>query len=76
MTWTAPEYSCADEPFSGPEPPVLEGSLDWYRTSLLSSCSGLSGEQLVMMPVSPSNLSLLGIAGTSARQSASGSAGA
>ena len=61
MTWTAPEYSRADEPFTGPERAMLDGMLDWYRVSLLSRCSGLTGEQLVTMAVPPSNLSLLGL---------------
>jgi uncharacterized damage-inducible protein DinB len=61
MTWIAPEYSCADEPFTGPQRPMLDGMLDWYRVSLLSRCSGLTGEQLARMSVPPSNLSLLGL---------------
>src|SRR5882724_9518065 len=33
MTWTAPEYPRTDEPFTGPERPMLDGFLDWYRAS-------------------------------------------
>jgi len=35
MTWTAPEYPRTDEPFTGPERPMLDGFLDWYRASFL-----------------------------------------
>ena len=46
VTWTAPEYPRTDEPFTGPERPMLDGFLDWYRASLLRRCTGLTGEQL------------------------------
>ncbi len=61
MTWTAPEYGRADEPFAGAERPMLDGFLDWHRAGLLMRCSGLTGEQLARRPVPPSDLSLLGI---------------
>lgn len=61
MTWIAPEYSRADEPFVAGERAMLEGFLDGYRASLLLRCSGLTGEQLAAMAVPPSNLSLLGL---------------
>jgi hypothetical protein len=59
--WQAPACTRPDEPFTGPERPMLDGFLDWYRVSLLMRCSGLTGDQLVLRPVPPSNLSLLGI---------------
>jgi hypothetical protein len=61
MTWTVPEYHLPDEPFTGPERPILDGFLDRHRASLLLRCSGLTAEQLVMRPVPPSSLCLLGI---------------
>jgi hypothetical protein len=61
MTWTAPAVDRPDEPFTGPERPMLDGFLDSYRSALLMRCSGLTGDQLVMRPVPPSSLSLLGI---------------
>lgn len=62
VTWTAPEYPRTDEPFTGPERPMLDGFLDWYRASFLRRCTGLTGEQLTERSVPPSGLSLLGIA--------------
>jgi hypothetical protein len=59
--WTAPEYARSDEPFTGPERPMLDAFLDRYRASLLMRCSGLTGGQLALRSVPPSNLSLLGI---------------
>jgi uncharacterized damage-inducible protein DinB len=61
VTWTAPDVERADEPFTGPERPMLDGFLDWYRGSLLSRCARLTGEQLAQRSVPPSKLSLLGI---------------
>ena len=40
---------------------MLEGVLDWHRSSLLHRCSGLTGEQLARRAVPPSRLSLLGL---------------
>jgi uncharacterized damage-inducible protein DinB len=40
---------------------MLEAYLQFQRTTLLNICGGLTGEQLAMRPVSPSNLSLLGL---------------
>jgi Protein of unknown function (DUF664) len=62
VTWTAPEYPRANEPFTGPERPMLNGFLDWYRGSFLRRCTGLTGEQLSWRSTPPSSLSLLGIA--------------
>jgi hypothetical protein len=61
VTWTAPEFARQDEPFAGPERPMLEGFLDRYRSSLLLRCSGLTAGQLAERSVPPSSLSLLGI---------------
>jgi hypothetical protein len=61
MTWTAPDVVRVDEPFVAPERPMLDGWLDWHRSTFLSKCSGLSGEQLAVRAVPPSSLSLLGL---------------
>jgi hypothetical protein len=61
VSWTAPDVIRIDEPFTGPERGVLDGFLDWHRATLLWKCAGLTGEQLVLASVPPSNLSLLGI---------------
>lgn len=46
---------------SGPEHDQLESWLDYYRTTLVKKCAGLSVEQLVERPVASSDLSLLGL---------------
>ncbi len=61
MAWTAPRITRTDEPFVGDERAMLDGFLDWHRTTLLHKCSGLSGEQLARQAVPPSRLSLLGL---------------
>ena len=61
MSWTAPDVTRIDEPFTGPERGILDGFLDWHRSTLLWKCAGLTGQQLAQAPVPPSNLSLLGI---------------
>jgi uncharacterized damage-inducible protein DinB len=61
VSWIAPDVARVDEPFTGPERGILEGFLDWYRGTLLWKCAGLTGEQLAVASVPPSNLSLLGI---------------
>jgi hypothetical protein len=61
VSWTAPEVNRIDEPFTGPERGVLEGFLDWHRSTLLWKCTGLTAEQLALQSVPPSDLSLLGI---------------
>jgi hypothetical protein len=61
MTWTAPEYARPDEPFTGPERPMLVGFLDRHRAGLLLRCSGLTAGQLAERAVPPSSLSLIGI---------------
>jgi hypothetical protein len=62
MSWIAPEipYEHA-EPLVGDERTMLEGWLEWQRTTLLRKCGGLTGEQLARRAVPPSDLSLLGL---------------
>ncbi|WP_344767497.1 DinB family protein [Aeromicrobium panaciterrae] len=50
-----------DGPLTGPDRPILETFLQWERVTLLNICAGLTAEQLVLQPVAPSNLSLLGL---------------
>lgn len=61
MEWTAPQAVRVDEPFVADERAMLEGFLDWHRSSLLLKCFGLTGEQLARQACPPSNLSLLGL---------------
>lgn len=61
MVWVAPVVNRIDEPFVAPERAMLEGFLDWQRTTLLHKCTGLTGEQLVQRAAPPSRLSLLGL---------------
>ena len=56
-----PDVTRIDEPFTGPERGILDGFLDWHRSTLLWKCAGLTGQQLALASVPPSNLSLLGI---------------
>jgi uncharacterized damage-inducible protein DinB len=59
--WTAPTPEPVDGPMIGDDRPMLEGYLQYQRTTLLNICAGLTGEQLATRPVPPSNLSLLGL---------------
>ena len=61
MTWTAPTPSPVDGPLTGDDRPILEGFLNWQRTTLLNICADLTGEQLASRPIPASNLSLLGL---------------
>jgi hypothetical protein len=62
MSWVAPEVARGRvEPVGGGERAMLEGWLEWQRTTLLCKCAGLTGEQLARRAVPPSNLSLLGL---------------
>jgi hypothetical protein len=61
MTWIAPDVVRAEEPFIADERTMLEGWLDFHRTTLLMKCAGLTGEQLAARAVPPSRLSLLGL---------------
>ena len=60
-TWTAPSPNRENEPFTGPERPMLQGWLDWHRQTLLTKCAGLTAEQLKTASTEPSNLTLLGL---------------
>ena len=61
MSWIAPYVSRVDEPFVADERAMLEGLLEWARTTFLHKCAGLTAEQLAQWAVPPSNLSLLGL---------------
>jgi len=61
MVWIAPDITRVDEPLTGDERATLDGMLDWNRDTLLHKCTGLTGEQLALQSVPPSNLSLLGL---------------
>lgn len=61
INWVAPGVVRVDEPFNDDERSTLEGFLEWGRYTLLDKCAGLSGEQLALRAVPPSNLSLLGL---------------
>jgi uncharacterized damage-inducible protein DinB len=61
MTWTAPTPSPVDGPTTGDDRPILEGYLNWQRSTLLNICAGLTGEQLARRAIPSSNLSLLGL---------------
>ena len=61
MTWTVPTPSPADGPMTGADRPILEGYLNYQRSTLLNICAGLTGEQLARRPIASSNLSLLGL---------------
>lgn len=61
MTWTAPPVTRIDEPFVAEERAMLEGFLDWHRSTLLHKCAGLTAAQLTDRLLPPSTLSLLGL---------------
>lgn len=61
MTWTAPEITRPGGSLVAPERELLEGYLNFYRTTLLYKCAGLTAEQLAERAAPPSNLSLLGL---------------
>jgi hypothetical protein len=61
MNWTAPPVNRVDEPFAAEERTMLEGFLDYQRSSLLLKCAGLSAEQLALRAGPPSTISLLGL---------------
>lgn len=50
-----------EPPDSGTERVLLNSFLDYYRSTLLVKCVGLSDEQLKRLAVPPSGLSLLGM---------------
>jgi uncharacterized damage-inducible protein DinB len=61
MTWTVPAPSPIDGPMTGDDRPILEGYLNYQRSTLLNICAGLTGDQLASRPIGSSNLSLLGL---------------
>ncbi|MGH3743842.1 MAG: DUF664 domain-containing protein, partial [Mycobacteriales bacterium] len=62
MTWLAPTPPGMPEgPEAGPIRPILQGYLDWQRSTLLNICAGLTPEQLAERANPPSTLSLLGL---------------
>jgi uncharacterized protein DUF664 len=61
MTWTAPEVERPEGSLVAPEQELLAGYLNFYRTTLLHKCAGLTADQLAARPLPPSNLSLLGL---------------
>ena len=61
MTWTAPTPNPVDGPLTGDDRPILEGFLNWQRTTLLNICAGLTADQLAARPIPSSALSLLGL---------------
>jgi uncharacterized damage-inducible protein DinB len=62
MTWIAPEPpDDGSYPDIGAVRPILQGYLDYNRLTLLRICAGLTAEQLVLQPLAPSTLSLLGL---------------
>ncbi|THA71540.1 DinB family protein [Streptomyces sp. A0958] len=61
MTWTAPEATRTPGSLVAGEREMLTGFLNWFRSTLLQKCAGLTGEQLAERTVPPSNLALLGL---------------
>ena len=61
MTWIAPEVVRPEGSLVAPEQELLAGYLNFYRTTLLHKCAGLTASQLAERPSPPSNLSLLGL---------------
>ncbi|HET6740759.1 MAG TPA: DinB family protein [Kribbella sp.] len=61
MTWSAPAVERPDGSLTAPERDLLQGYLDFYRSTLLVKCAGLTPDQLAERPSAPSNLSLLGL---------------
>jgi hypothetical protein len=61
MTWTAPAVERPTGSLVAPERELLAGYLDFYRTTLLHKCAGLTAEQLAVRSAPPSTLSLLGL---------------
>ena len=55
------EVPRADPPLVAGERESLDGWLDYHRSTLLTKCQGLTGEQLARRAVPPSTLSLLGL---------------
>jgi Protein of unknown function (DUF664) len=61
MNWVAPEATRGRRPLLEDERTTLDSFLEFGRATLLTKCAGLTGEQLAVQAVPPSNLSLLGL---------------
>lgn len=61
MTWTVPQITRDRIPRIAGERAALQGWLTYHRQALLAKCAGLTGEQLKIASVPPSNLTLLGL---------------
>jgi uncharacterized damage-inducible protein DinB len=61
MTWTSPSVTRIEPPTRNDERSSLESWLRYHRATLSMKCQGLTPEQLVQRPLSPSGLSLLGL---------------
>jgi Protein of unknown function (DUF664) len=61
VTWQAPEVARTEPLLVADERTALAGWLDYHRATLLWKCAGLTGDQLVVRPIQPSSLSLLGL---------------
>lgn len=61
MTWSSPMPVPVDGAVTGEDRPMLEGYLDWQRSTLLNICAGLTAEQLAAQPIQTTNLTLLGL---------------
>jgi uncharacterized damage-inducible protein DinB len=61
MTWTAPQIPRQSAPTVDGELKMMEAWLEFHRQTLLSTCSGLTAEQLRQRPAPPSTMSLLGL---------------
>jgi len=61
MTWTAPQITRQGTMHATGERQMLEARLDFHRQTLLSTCSGLTAEQLRQRSAPPSTMSLLGL---------------
>src|SRR5947207_8808270 len=61
MTWTAPQITRQSTPSVAGERQMLQAWLDFHRQTLLSTCSGLTAEQLRQRSAPPSTMSLLGL---------------
>jgi hypothetical protein len=59
MTWIAPDVDRAGGSLAAGEREMLQGYLDFHRTTFLVKCAGLTGAQLAERAAPPSNLSLL-----------------
>ena len=61
MTWKAPEVIRGDGSLIAGEREMLLGYLNFQRSTLLTKCTGLTGEELARRAAPPSSMSLLGL---------------